>query len=94
MYLLSIVPVGGVTVAVLLLLAIAGIEVEADGVNGGWLMSTQFNNSIIIANKKIYRLKPVGTKKYLEAGDDSWKWIENKNLSKRESKINKNNEGL
>ena len=43
-----VVPVGGETVAVLLLFAIAGIDVEAEGGNGGgWLMSTQLNNHSI-----------------------------------------------
>ena len=42
------VPVVGMTAAtVLLLLAMAGIKVEAEGGNGGWLMSTQFNNHSI-----------------------------------------------
>ena len=44
---LSVVPVIGVTATVRLLLAMAGIKVEAEGGNGGWLMSTQFNNHSI-----------------------------------------------
>ena len=43
--LLVVVP--GVTVAVLLLLAMAGLETEAEGGNGGWLVSTQFSKQSI-----------------------------------------------